>query len=221
MDTELDMNTTSADVLGDLPLVKLVVVDDHPVVCRGVELLVEATTDMTVVGRAHDADAARAVVGSSKPDVALVDLCLEGSLGVDVARSFETASPDTKVIIFTAHSDHEALHQPMPANVRGVVLKDIDDIDLMSIVRQVAEGGDVRDRRMEALSSRRRSSVSLTDREHEVLRFLAAGDSNKEIADALGLAPSTVKTYVRVLMHKLGSRNRLDTVMKAQTENLI
>ena len=200
--------------------VSLVVVDDHPVVGRGVELLVEATPDMDVVGLAQDRSEAVAVVESCQPQVVLVDLCLKDGTGLDVARAIQKVSPLSKIVIFTAHSDHTVLHQPMPSNIFGVVLKDTDSVDLISILRRVAQGEDVLDQRV---SSRlgQRSRVALTARELDVLRLLSTGGTNREIALNLGVAPSTVKTYVRFLFQKLGARNRLEAVMRAQAEGLL
>ncbi len=200
--------------------VSLVVVDDHPVVSRGVQLLVEATPDMDVVGWAQDRSEAVAVVESCRPQVVLVDLCLKDGTGVDVARTIQAVSPSSKVVIFTAHSEHQAFHQPMPSNVFGVVLKDTDSIDLISILRRVAQGEDILDQRI-GVTATQRSRISLTARELDVLRLMSTGDSNREIAMSLGVAPSTIKTYVRFLFQKLGARNRLEAVMQAQAEGLL
>lgn len=202
--------------------IRVVVVDDHPVVCRGVELLIEAAPDVVVVGRGTDCASGHDTIGLTCPDVVLLDLRLPDGLGTHLARSMVEVSEHTQVLIFTAHTDHEALSFDMPRNVRGVILKDIDAIDLVSFIRQAARGEDVRDERV-ATSDRRsaKSSLVLTSREHDVLISLAAGESNREIAQILGLAPNTVKTYLRTLFQKLEARNRLEAVMKAQSHGLL
>ena len=200
--------------------INIVVVDDHPVVARGVELLVEAAPDINMVGWAQDRVEAVAVVESSRPQVVLADLCLKGGTGVDVARSIQDVTPSSKVLIFTAHSDHRVLHQPLPSNIFGVVLKDTDSIDLISTLRRVVKGEEVFDQKITS-GAGRNYRVVLTAREIDVLHLLSTGGTNREIAMRLDVAPSTVKTYVRFLFQKLGARNRLEAVMRAQAEGLL
>jgi DNA-binding NarL/FixJ family response regulator len=135
------------------------------------------------------------------------------------------AAPGIKILIFTAHSEHPALQLALDAGANGALLKDVADADLTDAILRTARGEHVLDSRFEqnpaAWRAPANNSVDLTKREYEILRRVAMGETNPEIACALHLSRNTVKTYLQSALHKLGARNRVDAIVKAGEAGLL
>jgi len=129
--------------------IRLLVVDDHPVVCEGVSLLVHSSTDIVVTGSARSAEEAVAVARQTRPDVVLLDLRLPDMLASEAVKLLRMAAPKAKIVIFTAYAGHRALKAAMEAGVDGCLLKDAADTDLVEAIRRVARGESVFDARLE------------------------------------------------------------------------
>jgi two-component system nitrate/nitrite response regulator NarL len=181
----------------------VLVVDDHPVVRDGVVLLLRADPLLTVAGFAASG---RAAITRA------VDLRLPDLPAAEVVVELRRVLPAGRIVVFTAHADQSALAAALAAGADGVLLKDVDGADLSATVRRVLCGERVVDPRImrpaPALSG-------LTRRECEVLRFVAQGKTNPEIAESTGLTRNTVKTYLQSALHKLGARNRVEAIGKA------
>jgi DNA-binding NarL/FixJ family response regulator len=199
-------------------------VDDHPVLVQGVEFLLRDDPRIQLVGSAKSATAAVASLGESRPDVILLDLRLPDMLASEAIHSLTEGAPQAKILLFTAHGDHPALRVALSAGAHGVLLKDAGLGDLAVAIVRTANGESVMDPRLvpEELGSRRGTGeVSLTKREYEILRRVAMGQTNPEIADALFLSRNTVKTYLQTTLQKLGARNRVDAIVKAGEQGIL
>lgn len=207
------------------PAIRVLVVDDHPVVTDGVRLLLRADQTITIVGDARTGRDAVEAATVLRPDVVLLDLRLPDMLATEVIRRLRGRAPDARVVLFTAHGDHAALRAAIEAGVSGCLLKDASTTDLAAAIHRVACGLTVMDPRLApATPARLREALyraGLTRREYDVLRLVAAGQTNPEIGDELGLARNTVKTYLQSAMGKLGARNRVEAIAKASEARLL
>jgi DNA-binding NarL/FixJ family response regulator len=205
--------------------VRVLVVDDHPVVVQGVTMLVRDNPDIEVVGDARSGAEALVAVRELRPHVILLDLRLPDMLGCESTRLLRMAAPGIKILIFTAHAEHPALQLALDAGADGALLKDVADADLADAILRTARGERVLDSRFEQDPAAWRvpagNSVDLTKREYEILRRVAMGETNPEIADALSLSRNTVKTYFQSALQKLGARNRVEAIVKAGEAGLL
>lgn len=207
--------------------VRVLVVDDHPVVTHGVTLLLKAVGDIELVGSARNGREAIDRAEQLRPDVILLDLRLPDMLATEVIRRLRSSRPQARVLLFTAYADHAALPAALEEGVAGCLLKDVSTTDLASAIRRAHGGLTVMDHRLEGegpANGRLREALhraGITRREYEVLRFVAAGQTNPEIAEELGLTRNTVKTYLQSAMSKLGARNRVEAIAKASEAQLL
>ncbi len=174
----------------------VLVVDDHPVVRDGVVLLLRADPLLRVAGFAASGRAAITRAMELRPDVVLLDLRLPDMSAADVVVVLRRVHPAGRIVVFTAHADHGAVAATMAAGANGLLLKDIDGVDLSATVRRVLCGERVVDPRIMSRQSTALAHSGLTRRECEVLRFVAQGKTNPEIAESTGLTRNTVKTYL-------------------------
>jgi DNA-binding NarL/FixJ family response regulator len=198
------------------PTVSVFLLDDHEVVRRGVRELLEAESDITVVGEAGTAQSALARIPALRPDVAVLDVRLPDGDGVSVCRALRSRMPDTACLMLTSFGDDEALFDAIMAGAAGYVLKQIRGTDLVGAVRTVASGESMLD--PEAASrvmSRMREQAQaadplsdLTDRERRILELIGQGLTNRQIGEHMCLAEKTVKNYISMLFAKLGMQRR-------------
>lgn len=205
--------------------VRVVVVDDHPVVVDGVRLLLRDDEAIEVVGSAPDGESAVELVQRNRPHVVLLDLRLPDVMASELVQPLRAASAGTRILVFTAYRDHAGLRAVFDAGVDGCLLKDAGATDLVSAVHQSVRGVPIFDPRVgDQETPRIRSRLfdtGLTPREYDVLRQVAAGRTNPEIAERLGLARYTVTEYVRNAMRKLQARNRIELITKATQSGLL
>lgn len=205
--------------------VRVFVVDDHPVVAGGVELLLHADPSIVVVGSAGSGTEALAAAGGLEPDVVLLDLRLPDMLGTEAIAALRLRVPSARIVLFTAYADHAALPAALAAGVEGCLLKDSSITDLATALRRVASGVVVIDPRLRhgapSLMQESLYRTGLTRREYQVLRRVAIGRTNPEIAEDLGISRNTVKTYLQSAMGKLGARNRVEAIARASEAHLL
>jgi len=203
---------------------RIFLADDHETVREGLKLLLNAQSDMEVVGEASDGAAAVRSVGHLKPDIIVLDVSMPGMNGLKAAEALRQSSPEVKVLTLTRHSDDGYLHQLLRAGAAGYVLKQSRPAELLHAIRSVVAGGRYLDPAVagKVMSGyRRRHSEeepvgsTLSARETEVVRLIAWGYTNKEIAGRLDLSVKTVETHKANAMHKLGARSRIDIVRYA------
>lgn len=211
-------------------MIRVCVVDDQTLVRQGIRSLLELTSDIAVVAEAADGDAALECVVEREPDVILLDLRMPGRDGIGTLTALRERGLDVAVLVLTTFDDDELVLQALRAGARGYLLKDVTLDQLVHAVRTLAAGGTlvqpaITDRLLTAVQ-RLPSPVAaatdapapvdpLTPRELEVLRLLASGYANREIAGALHLAEGTVKNHVSHVLMKLGVRDRTRAVMRA------
>jgi DNA-binding NarL/FixJ family response regulator len=207
-------------------VIRVVLVDDQTLVRRGIRSLLELSGDIGIVAEAADGDEALDVIRRERPDAVLLDVRMPKRTGVEVLRELHRAGELPPTILLTTFDDDEVLLEGVKAGARGYLLKDVTLEQLTDAIRTVAGGGTlirpaVTERVLRGLEHVRRDFESLsppdrlTKRELEILRLMAGGYSNKEIADALGTAEGTVKNHASNILSKLGVRDRTRAVLKA------
>ena len=205
--------------------IRIVVVDDHAVVRHGLTAMLASAKDLEVVGAAANGTDALREVQRTFPDVVLLDLQMPGMNGLDVlARLRDLASPP-HVIVLTVHDDDDLVLGAVRGGADGFVLKNATKEDLLSAIRNVAEGGqrfdDVVVRAFLKEQSREEDARLLTSREIDILKLVASGHSNREIAAALILSLGTVKTHLDDVYRKLGVSDRAHAVAVAMRRGLL
>ncbi|HET8894355.1 MAG TPA: response regulator transcription factor [Gaiellaceae bacterium] len=208
--------------------IRVVVVDDHAVVRSGLRLLLEREPDIAAVDEAATADEALFRVIEHKPDVLLIDVTMPGTSGIEAIPKLREASPDTKVLVLSMHDDPRYVRDAFAAGANGYVLKEAADSEVVAAVREVAGGGSyvnpalgARMVAAEAKEAAEAESDPLSEREHEVLRLLALGHTNQEIAKALYISVRTAETHRAHIMRKLGLSTRSELVRYALAKQII
>ena len=201
---------------------RIVLADDHATVRQGLRLLIDGQPDMTVVAEAGDGQSAIAAVEQFLPDVVVMDISMPGVNGLNATRMLKERRLETRVVALTRYSDDAYLQELLRAGVAGYVLKQSPSIELLQAIRAAAVGGQYLDSTVTgqvttgflARDGRKagRAQPSITEREAEVLRHIARGYSNKEIAAQLGVSVKTVEVHKANGMRKLGFRGRIDIV---------
>ena len=210
----------------DPKLIRVFLLDDHEVVRRGVQDLLESEPDIEVVGDASTADQALRRVPALKPDVAVLDVRLPDGNGVAVCRELRSQMPELKCLMLTSFADDEAVFDAIMAGAAGYVLKQIRGNDLVAAVRTVAAGGSLLDASTTAqVLDRMRSRAEaadplsvLTEREREIVALIGEGLTNRQIAQRMFLAEKTVKNYLSVVFAKLGIERRTQAAVLATTK---
>jgi two-component system, NarL family, response regulator DevR len=203
--------------------VRVFLLDDHEIVRRGVKELLEAEGDLEVVGEAGTAQEALARVPPTRPDVAVLDVRLPDGDGVEVCREIRSAHPDIHCLMLTSFADDEALFQAIMAGASGYVLKQIKGADVVEAVRSVAKGQSLLDpsvtarvlERLRAGPDEDELLARLSPQERNILRLIADGLTNRQIAEQVHLAEKTVKNYVSNLLSKLGMERRTQAAVYA------
>ena len=213
--------------------IRLLLVDDHAVLRAGLRFLLNAQPDMEVVGEAADGAEAVRLAAETAPDVVLMDLTMPVMGGIDATRRIRERLPGTKVLVLTMHDDHSYLAEAVAAGASGLVLKQAADTELLSAIRTVHVGRSVvfSGPSFAALDTlpwsggrggeRRTGLQLLSEREREVMRYLALGYTNQEIAEMLYLSVKTVETYKARIMEKLGLKRRAELVRFALQHGLL
>ncbi|MFB3076536.1 MAG: response regulator [Lysobacterales bacterium] len=207
-------------------MIKVMLVDDQNLVRKGVRSLLELSEEIEVIAEAVDGSEAIRTIPENQPDVVLLDMRMPGLSGLDVLKELSKADNLPPTIILTTFDDHELVLAGIKAGAKGYLLKDVSLAELVNAVKTVAKGGTVvkpavTQRLLKGLENLQTDFSSLdqpdplTERETEILRLMAGGYSNKEIANSLGVAEGTVKNHVSNILSKMGVRDRTRAVLKA------
>ena len=213
-------------------MIKVMLVDDQNLVRKGVRSLLELSDEIEVVAEATDGAEAIEMIPSIAPDVVLLDMRMPGKSGIDVLKELSGRDELPPTIILTTFDDDELVLAGIRYGARGYLLKDVALAELVNAVRTVAEGGSIvkpaiTQRLLKGLEHMHNEFSSLeqpdplTDRETEILRLMAGGYSNKEIANSLDVAEGTVKNHVSNILSKLGVSNRTEAVSLALQHKLV
>ena len=207
-------------------MIKVMLVDDQNLVRKGVRSLLELSPEIEVIAEAADGAEAIRQIPEVGPDVVLLDMRMPGLSGLDVLRELAGKGELPPTIILTTFDDDELVLAGIQSGARGYLLKDVALAELVNAIKTVADGGSivkpaVTQRLLKGLEHLQNQFSSLdqpdplTDRETEILRLMAGGYSNKEIANSLGVAEGTVKNHVSNILSKMGVRDRTRAVLKA------
>ena len=207
--------------------IRVVLVDDHRIVRRGLRSFLEAFPDITIVGESCSGEEVMEHVESWLPDVVIMDLLMPGGMdGIETTRRVRSITPHTQIVVLTAHTDDARVVAALRAGAIGYVRKDAEPEILLAAVRAAARGQSMLDPAvagtvLQELVSSTESQRDLTERELEVLRLLAHGHTNREIAEELVLGEETVKTHVGNILAKLHLAHRTQAVVHAFKQGLI
>ncbi len=204
---------------------RILLAEDHVTVREGVKMLINAQPDMEVVGEADDGEAAISQAAKLDPDLVIMDISMPHLNGLRATKRLRSISPHIKILILTRHTDDGYLQQLISAGANGYVLKQSAPGELINAIRIVADGKAYLDPALtkrvmggyasKATSLRGENKQQLSDRESEVLRLIALGYSNKEIAASLDLSVKTIEVHKANAMRKLGISSRIDIVRYA------
>ena len=197
-------------------VIRVLIVDDHPAVRRGLRNFLELTADLEVVGEAADGETALELIERTAPDVVLLDMVLPGMDGLAVLHELHRRGLPARVLVVTSYTDRRRLLPAVRAGARGYLSKDVDPHALAAAVRAVAAGHLLLEPdAAEALLGAPVAAPALTARERDVLALIADGRSNREIARSLILSEKTVKTHVSNILLKLGLADRTQAAVYA------
>jgi len=209
--------------------IRILIVDDHPVVREGIGSMLKREPDFKIVGEATNGLEAIEKVRELSPDIVLMDLRMPELDGVEAMIRIRAEKPEVKFIILTTFSDDEYIFRGIAAGARAYLLKDAPRAELFSAIRTVSKGESqiqpvvasrVLDKLAE-LSKKPPAAETLSDRETEVLKLMAKGVSNKELADQLSITQSTVKTHITSIFQKLNVTTRTEAVTTALRKGII
>jgi DNA-binding NarL/FixJ family response regulator len=213
-------------------MIRVCLVEDQTLVRQGIQTLLEMVDDIDVVGEAKDGEEALRIIAESKPDVVLLDMYLPKRNGLDVLRQLKQSKFLPATLILTTFDDDKLILSGLMAGAKGYLLKDVSMTQLTSAIRTLAAGGSLVH---PAITERLVSNLDrvqcdfpstdmpepLTGREVQILRLVARGYSNREIADALGIAEGTAKNYISNILSKMGVRDRTQAVLRALEEGFL
>lgn len=190
-------------------MIRVLLIEDHALVRAGLARLIASDAELEVVGQAGDGSAGATLARDLRPDVALVDLAMPGLDGIQTTRRVLNASPATQVVVLTAFSDRAQVLAALDAGARGYLLKDAEPDELLRGIRAAARGDAPLDpRAAHAVLTRETVGATLTAREREVLKLVADGLPNKQIARALGITEKTVKAHMTKIFAAIGVTDR-------------
>jgi two-component system NarL family response regulator len=215
---------TSGEPIGVL------VVDDQELFRRGLVMVLSGDDGIDIVGEASDGDAALELVSSSAPDVVLLDIFMPGRSGIETCAAIKDVSPSTRIIMLTASDEESHLYEAIKSGASGYLLKDSSIDQVEQAIRLVADGQSLISPSMAtklldefkqlATGEQSLPSPQLTNRELEVLRLVARGHNNRQVAGQLFISENTVKNHVRNILEKLQLHSRMEAVMYAVRERL-
>ncbi|HJY64358.1 MAG TPA: response regulator transcription factor [Ignavibacteria bacterium] len=213
---------------------KILIVDDHEVVRDGLRNILLSLENISIAGEAGNGEDAIKLYGSVKPDLVIMDISMPGMNGIEATRIIKEKDPDAKILILTMHDNQEYLNQIIRSGAKGFILKNTDKEELLEAVKTVASGENffskdisklIIDNYIRSAKETEKNDgfkeVPLTKREIEILKLIASGYSNQEIANILYISYNTVDTHRKNIMHKLSIKNTAGLVRYAIEKGLI
>ena len=210
--------TTAANVPEKI---KVMVVDDHPLMRVGVSSIVNARSDMTVVAQTGTGEESVALFAKHRPDITLMDLRLPGMSGVDAIRAIRSSFPEARFVVLTTYEGDADIHRALESGAQGYVIKGMPYQTLVDALQRVHKGGRFLPPPVARALASRLPDSDLSAREQEVLRLLASGKTNKDIASSLGIAEATVKCHVSAILVRLNVSDRTEAVVTALQRGLV
>lgn len=201
--------------------IRILIVDDHPIMRVGIAALIASSKEMECVGQVGSGEEAIEQYARLQPDVTLMDLRLPGIGGVETIRRIRSVAPKARFIVLTTYEGDEDIHQAMEAGASGYLVKGLPQEVLVNAVRRVHAGSRYLPPPMSRALADRTPDSDLSTREREVLLLVAKGQSNKEIASQLGITEATVKCHVSVILARLNAGDRTEAVVNAIRRGMI
>ena len=209
----------SAD--GELKKIRVLIVDDHPIMRVGVAAILSAQPDLQVVAQAGTAAEAVRLFAAERPDLTLMDLRLPDKSGVEAIRAIRVISPNAKIVALTTYEGDEDIHQALEAGAQGYLIKGMPHDALVKALYRVHAGHRFLPQVVSQALSSRVPGSHLSQREQEVLQLLFAGKSNREIAEELAIKEATVKSHVSVILMRLNVSDRTQAVVEGLKRGLV
>lgn len=201
--------------------IKVLVVDDHPIVRVGIAAIINARTDMEAIAQCGTGEEAIDLFEQHRPDITLMDLRLPKMSGVDAIRTIRMRHPKACFVVLTTYEGDEDIYQALEAGARAYVIKGMPHEALIDALRRVHAGGRFLPPTVSRALASRTPDSDLSSREREVLSLLARGETNKEIANHLGITEATVKCHVSVILMRLQVSDRTQAVVTALQRGLV
>ncbi|HEY1806187.1 MAG TPA: response regulator transcription factor [Terracidiphilus sp.] len=201
--------------------IKVMIVDDHPIMRVGVAAIINACADMTTVGEAGSGEVATELFERHRPDVTLMDLRLPGMSGVETIRRIRLRHPKACFVVLTTYEGDEDIYQALEAGAHAYIIKGMPHEMLIDALRRVHAGGRFLPKPVSRALASRTPDSDFSAREREVLQLLAQGESNKGIAAQLGITEATVKCHVSVILMRLQVEDRTQAVVAALQRGLV
>jgi DNA-binding NarL/FixJ family response regulator len=204
-----------------MPLIRILIVDDHPIMRVGLAALLASSKEMEMVAEAGSGEEAVTLFARYLPDITLMDLRLPGISGVETIRRIRSQFPKARFIVLTTYEGDEDIFQAIESGAAGYLVKGMPQEMLVNAVKRVHAGGRYLPPSMSQALASRMPDSSLSNREREVLVLVAKGKSNKEIASQLGITEATIKCHVSVILMRLNASDRTQAVVIALQRGLI
>lgn len=201
-------------------VIRVLIADDHPIVSQGLTVLLECKPDITVVGQASNGREAIALFRQHQPDVTLMDLRMPEMSGVEAITALCAEFSDPRIIVLTTFDGDEDIYRGLRAGAKGYLLKDTKPDELLAAIHTVHNGKQHIPSEVAAKLVERMSNPELSERELEVLHYMAGGMSNHEISHAMNITESTVKFHINRILSKLGVSDRTQAVIVALKRGL-
>lgn len=206
--------------------IRVLIVDDQPLICDGISKLLEGEKEIQVIGTAYSGEEAIEKANKLKPDIILMDIRMPGIDGIEATKIIKSNNPSIQIIAISVYEEDELVIQMFQAGAVGYILKDISLENLVKAIKNVYKGNTminpgVSRKLVRMLTEDKNTDTVLTPREVEILRELARGKSNKEIGEKLYLSESTVKTHISHIFQKIGVRSRSEAIIYAVKKGLI
>ncbi|MBM3851851.1 MAG: response regulator transcription factor [Verrucomicrobia bacterium] len=195
-----------------LSLIKVMIVDDHPLIRVGIATVVNQQADMTLAAEADGGPRVLELYRQHRPDVVLMDLRLRGESGARLTTAIRSEFPEARVLVISNYEGDEDIHQALEAGAKGYLFKSVVEDELIDAIREVNAGRTYLPRGVAARLQENGGGVRLTRREHELLELLGKGLGNRELGQVLGVAEDTVKSHLKSLFRKLGVADRAEAV---------
>lgn len=206
--------------------IKVLIVDDQPLICDGIAKLLEGEREIEVIGRAYSGKEAIEIADKLKPDVILMDIRMPGMDGIEATKVIKTSNPSIQIIAISVYEEDELIMQMFQAGAVGYILKDISLENLVKAIKNVYKGSTminpkVSRKLLGILTTDHSMTEDLTPREIEILREIARGSSNKQIGEKFFISESTVKTHISHIFQKIGVKSRAEAILYAVKKGLV
>ncbi len=201
--------------------IRILTVDDHDIVRKGIAAILSTEPGMELVGEANTGKDAVRLHRQYRPDVTLMDLRLPDQSGIEATRAIRREFPDAKILVLTSYDGDQDIYRALEAGVRGYLLKEMVHTEVLHAIRIVYSGKRFIPQEVSQQLNGFFPEVALTPREVEVLSLVARGFGNKEVGDVLGTAPGTIKAHVQSILGKLGAKDRTHAVSIALRRGII